>query len=740
MKPSTLMCLVVALAVPRFADCATLRMGAEGHESKLLERSSGSSSRSISNKTVSLDTAVLRKGSRRRAYVAPPRRRRNPCASCTAGQYCQSSARCVSCPAGQYSSGAASFLQLDAVNSGHRVNSSLSIGKHTQTWNPFSSTRRRQPACTGTCWDAYVSNYRCAGYESVGYVCKGGYCAACDPGGTPNSCAVRRPAGSTPNVETGQCSGGGSACSVCSAGTYSDVGSGSCSACASGRYSGAEWGSCNAHRTCSPGQYVSRAGSATYDSTCQTCAAGKISTSSNAATCTACPVGRSQGTAGQTQCTACPDGTGAPTEGSGGCGTCAAGTFAGTAETSCQPCTAGQYSASGAHACTSCVAGRFSASASSSTCTVCAAGKWSTAGSDACTKCSAGMFSSEAAAQCTVCAAGTFAALSGASSCEQCAVGKYGATSGSHHCEPAPFGHFVAVLGSVDYLACAEGTYQGQEGMTKCKGCPDGTWAGLTGADECAAHQTCGTGKESAPGEDGTAKSDTRCKLCDPGYSSDSTEQCKPCQIGFAQSSEGAASCYECGAGQQTTNKTVGSIGCSSCPVGKASPDNGKCVDCAAGSFTAAFGADSCQSCDSGKFSVTVGGSTCDNCPPGKTGETTGSTECKTCAVGRYMSFAGSFLGSCNECLENTFAEVRGSVKCTACPAGKHQPMTGRWDCVDAPTTTAAAPTTTAGAGQNLLPCPRWMESADYSNYDSENLPPCAKKTLTVQSVTNVLP
>jgi len=225
MKPSTLMCLVVALAVPRFADCASLRMGAEEDESKLLARSSGSSSRSISNKTISLDTAVLRKGSRRRAYTPPPRRRRNPCAVCSTGQYC-SSYICHACPAGQF----------------------------------------------------------------------------------------------------GAYSGTSASCSACSAGQYSHAGSSSCATCTSGRYSsGSQWGSCNAHRTCSPGQYVSRVGSNTYDSMCQGCAAGKFSTSSNAATCTACPVGRSQGTVGQTQCTACPDGTGAPSVGSAGCGACAGG-------------------------------------------------------------------------------------------------------------------------------------------------------------------------------------------------------------------------------------------------------------------------------------------------------------------------------------------------------------------------------------------------------------------------------
>lgn len=263
--------------------------------------------------------------------------------------------------------------------------------------------------------------------------------------------------------------------------------------------------------------------------------------------------------------------------------------------------------------------------------------------------------------------------------------------------------------------------------MTKCNACPSGTWAGLPGAEECAAHQQCGTGKEIEAGEAGSATSDTTCKLCDPGYFSDSTEQCKPCPIGFAQSSDGAASCYECGAGQQTKNKTVGSIGCSSCAAGKASPDNGACVDCAAGSFTATLGADSCQSCQTGKFSVTVGGNTCTDCPPGRTGQTSGSTECKLCAAGKYMSFAGSFLATCNDCAENTFADVPGSVTCTACPAGKHQATLGRWDCVDVPATTTAAVALT-GQTNATFPCPRWMESTDYSNYDSENLPPCASR------------
>ncbi len=43
---------------------------------------------------------------------------------------------------------------------------------------------------TGHCWEAHVPSFDCQCYEAAGYSCRGEYCAAIDPGGSPSTCAV----------------------------------------------------------------------------------------------------------------------------------------------------------------------------------------------------------------------------------------------------------------------------------------------------------------------------------------------------------------------------------------------------------------------------------------------------------------------------------------------------------------------------------------------------------------------
>ena len=67
--------------------------------------------------------------------------------------------------------------------------------------------RRRSTALTtgAICWEARKSDYGCFGYTEVGYTCVGEYCAAMDPGGTPQDCAQQMPAGYVLDAGTGKC-------------------------------------------------------------------------------------------------------------------------------------------------------------------------------------------------------------------------------------------------------------------------------------------------------------------------------------------------------------------------------------------------------------------------------------------------------------------------------------------------------------------------------------------------------
>ena len=55
------------------------------------------------------------------------------------------------------------------------------------------------------CWEAYLPNFSCAGYESAGYTCVGNWCAALNPRGTPSRCANKKGTNYVVDQATGRC-------------------------------------------------------------------------------------------------------------------------------------------------------------------------------------------------------------------------------------------------------------------------------------------------------------------------------------------------------------------------------------------------------------------------------------------------------------------------------------------------------------------------------------------------------
>ena len=60
-------------------------------------------------------------------------------------------------------------------------------------------------ASPALCWDADTRNFNCVDYQLHGYTCVGYFCAAIDPTGDPDICAILRPAGWQVNSTTGKC-------------------------------------------------------------------------------------------------------------------------------------------------------------------------------------------------------------------------------------------------------------------------------------------------------------------------------------------------------------------------------------------------------------------------------------------------------------------------------------------------------------------------------------------------------
>lgn len=170
------------------------------------------------------------------------------------------------------------------------------------------------------------------------------------------------------------------------------------------------WRSATYPFQCGPGKYGDYA-------SCTVCPAGSYSnvngaTSSSA--CSSCGAG-TYSLAGATMCSICPSGTWSASTGVSVCTDCGGGTYSAatgaTSSATCSTCGTGSYSLSGASVCSSCPAGTWSASMGVSACTDCVAGTFSTA---------VGATSSSV---CTCCSGGSFSGSAGQSSCTHCSCG-----------------------------------------------------------------------------------------------------------------------------------------------------------------------------------------------------------------------------------------------------------------------------------------------------------------------------
>ena len=121
------------------------------------------------------------------------------------------------------------------------------------------------------------------------------------------------------------------------------------------------------------------------------------------------------------------------------------------------------------------------------------------------------------------------------------------------------------------------------------------------------------------------------CKKCDPGTHTDdaNAETCKDCIAGKS-SSEGSATCSDCGKGQFQDE------------VKKAS-----CKDCVVNTFTNVTGLAVCKTCGTGEKAV-KGSAKCSKCDAGESGTGDGGT-CQVCAKGQYRTSAMA-ADSCAPC------------------------------------------------------------------------------------------
>ena len=214
-----------------------------------------------------------------------------------------------------------------------------------------------------------------------------------------------------------------------------------------------------------------------------------------------------------------------------------------------------------------------------------------------------------------------------------------------------------------------------------------------TGASTCA-------GTMCAAGKYGT-----------PGATSLSAATCTDCPVGTYSNTTGAVNCTSCFDGWTTFGP--GSTFCfpmKDCLPGTwRTTDDGSCIPCEPGTFSAVNNSASCTSCVVGKYSHVKGSSSCTpRCGPGFYSTTTGESTV--------------FSGTCISCPRN-FDAPDGSISldnCT-CAAGFFGPPGG--PCSPCPTGTYKA---AAGTASGCTKCPiagQWSPTRSVSADDCMEIP-----------------
>ena len=247
----------------------------------------------------------------------------------------------------------------------------------------------------------------------------------------------------------------GTACAVCTAGTYKNVtGSAACTLCPSGKYSTAS--AATSALTCSdcPARTLSPRGSGLLDNC--TCKEGY--TGEDGGNCTACPAGTYKDALGSAECSGCLS---------------SASTSAAASDnlTDCK-CNAGYTGDDGGN-CTACPAGTYKDAAGSAFCKDCSstASTFAMASKNAneC-KCNVG-YTGDGEANCTACPAGSFKTTNGSATCTRCDPGHFSAVPAvSTNCTPCPRDTYSASNYSF-CVACPENAQsRGMSfGPTACK-------------------------------------------------------------------------------------------------------------------------------------------------------------------------------------------------------------------------------------------------------------------------------
>ncbi|GMH72522.1 hypothetical protein TL16_g05940 [Triparma laevis f. inornata] len=167
------------------------------------------------------------------------------------------------------------------------------------------------------------------------------------------------------------------------------------------------------------------------------------------------------------------------------------------------------------------------------------------------------------------------------------------------------------------------------------------------------------------------------CNGCAPGKFAEENGECVKCGAGRFSASSGASTCDSCAAGKSSS---PGSSACTPCTQGKYSQSGSLCVNCPAGKYGNEEGLtseDSCTSCELGKASDILGVTECTSCSQGEYASETGQQQCTSCSAGKASdSTVATSPNTCIKCSPGKYSADIGSISCNDCDSGKYNKHT----------------------------------------------------------------
>eukprot|EP00961_Rhodomonas_salina_P037329 501695-Rhodomonas_salina.1 len=263
--------------------------------------------------------------------------------------------------------------------------------------------------------------------------------------------------------------------------------------------------------------------------------------------------------------------------------------------------------------------------------------------------------------------------------CVPCEIGSYKSEVGQASCTVCPPGSTTLDTTSTSYDECT----CGDGFVVEDDGCLD--------IDECASLVPCASNAtcENTPGS-------FACN-CEPGYGNTAGGlACRVCEPGSYRGSYGTGECFLCAAGKFSNNYgQVEQTDCLLCPENTTSLAGSSSCDCAPGFF---FENGKCVECPAGTYSAELGSLLCLSCPEGSTSKAR-SASC-ICAAG-YQDTGGL----CVPCKSGTFNSEPGSDVCTPCSTDNPYSPAGSVSALQCTTDLSHARHCDAGEGGQLAWC-----------------------------------